>query len=298
MAADDADRSAGLRRSSAPSSGCAIVVVIALGAAGHRDRAWTTPGTPHATELTAAGDAGSTRARRRAGRPRPPWPTRSSARQPGPRRARRPQRADPTAGETAIADGRPLVVADRRPDRGLCATTWRRCPYVGTPTAGLIVSDAVVARHAALVAALDADRRPRRRLGAADDRRRRGDPAEQPSSPTTTLVGGGRRRPASAKYAEAIKLLDQADALIAAARDDARQPGQHRRRLDPRRVARRATRLRRRAAQPVHGDSKVGTKVTDGDAARRSKAEPRPAPSCRRTPAAWSSSWPRSAGAG
>ena len=29
-------------------------------------------------------------------------------------------------------------------------------PYVGTPEAGLTVSDAVVARHAALVAALDA----------------------------------------------------------------------------------------------------------------------------------------------
>ena len=55
------------------------------------------------------------------------------------------------------------------------------------------------------------------------------------------LVVAAAERGRDAKYAEAIKVLDEAEAQIADGPGAARQAGQHGRRLGPRRVARRAT---------------------------------------------------------
>ena len=77
--------------------------------------------------------------------------------------------ADPAAGEAAIEQGDLLV-------SGIVTRTQalRRAladvPYVGTPEAGLTVSDAVVARHATLVAALDATDGLDTRLDPAEHR--------------------------------------------------------------------------------------------------------------------------------
>ena len=91
-------------------------------------------------------------------------------------------------------------------------------PYVGTPAAGLTVSDAVVARHAALVAALDATDG----LDAAWTRLTIGSVAASTMSRLLAehdrLVVAAADRGVSAKYADAIKVLDRAKAQIAAAR--------------------------------------------------------------------------------
>ena len=63
--------------------------------------------------------------------------------------------ADPTTGEAAIQDGDGLM-ADVTARTAALRRELTTVPYVGTAAAGLSVSDAVVARHDRLVAALDA----------------------------------------------------------------------------------------------------------------------------------------------
>jgi hypothetical protein len=91
-------------------------------------------------------------------------------------------------------------------------------PYVGTPAAGLSVSDAVVARHAALVAALDATDG----LDADWNRLTIGAVAASNMSRILAehdrLVVAAADRGIRAKYADAIKVLDRAKAQITAAR--------------------------------------------------------------------------------
>ena len=91
-------------------------------------------------------------------------------------------------------------------------------PYVGTPAAGLSVSDAVVARHAALVAALDATDG----LDADWNRLTVGAVAASNMSRILAehdrLVVAAADRGIRAKYADAIKVLDRAKAQITAAR--------------------------------------------------------------------------------
>jgi hypothetical protein len=125
--------------------------------------------------------------------------------------------ADPTVGETAITQGdalvRDVVARTAALRRELAAV-----PYVGTPAAGLTVSAAVVARHAALVAALDATDG----LDAAWTRLTVGSVSATRMSALLAehdrLVGLAADRGVHAKYADAIKLIDQAETQITAAR--------------------------------------------------------------------------------
>jgi hypothetical protein len=91
-------------------------------------------------------------------------------------------------------------------------------PYVGTAVAGLTVSEAVIARHAALVAALDATDGldtswARLSVGAVAATKMSVALAEH-----DRLVGLAAERGRQARYAEAMKLIDEAEAQLAAAR--------------------------------------------------------------------------------
>jgi hypothetical protein len=124
---------------------------------------------------------------------------------------------DPTAGAADIEHGDVLV-------SGIVARTaaLRRAladvPYVGTQEAGLTVSNDVVARHATLVAALDATDG----LDLAWNRLTIGAVAATNMSRMLAehdrLVVSAADRGRRAKYAAAIKDLDNAKAQIAAAR--------------------------------------------------------------------------------
>ena len=93
-----------------------------------------------------------------------------------------------------------------------------RVPYVGTPRAGLMLSDVVIARHAALVEAtsttdgLDADWRMLT-VGSITAAQMSALLAEH-----DRLVGEAAADGRKAKYREALKVLDQADERLAAAR--------------------------------------------------------------------------------
>ncbi|HEY8819664.1 MAG TPA: hypothetical protein VIM25_12700 [Candidatus Limnocylindrales bacterium] len=124
--------------------------------------------------------------------------------------------ADPAISDAAIARGDTLVA-----DVAARTTALRRelaaVPYVGTPSAGLIISDAVVARHAALVAALDATDGldfswARLSIGAVAATRMSVALAEH-----DRLVAQAADRGVHAKYAAALKLLDQASTQLALA---------------------------------------------------------------------------------
>ncbi len=124
---------------------------------------------------------------------------------------------DPAGAEAAVAAGDGLVaeIAAR-------TATIRRdldaVPYVATPTAGLSVSDAVIARHAALVKALDATDG----LDRAWSRLTIGSVAASRMSALLAdhdrLVHLAVERGRLAKYGEAIKLIDEASAQLDAAR--------------------------------------------------------------------------------
>jgi hypothetical protein len=125
--------------------------------------------------------------------------------------------ADPTAGEADIKHGDELVAAIVSRTR-LLRAALADVPYVGTPAAGLNVSDAVVARHAALVAALDATD------GLDADWKRLTVGAVAASTMSRILAEHDRLvvaaadRGVKARYADAIKVLDRAKAQIADAR--------------------------------------------------------------------------------
>ena len=171
--------------------------------------------------------------------------------------------ADPAAGRSRHRRGRPARVRDRRADRS-CASDLAAVPYVGTPAAGLRVSDAVVARHAALVAALDATDGLDAAWDAPDDRR--GRRHEMSQSWPSTIAGRRRGRPRRrAKYADAMKVIDQAEGAARRGADAARPAERHRGRHGPRRVAQAQRDLRRRPAEAVQGDLQ-GRARSPGDA--------------------------------
>lgn len=124
--------------------------------------------------------------------------------------------ADPAISDAAIARGDTLVA-----DVAARTTALRRelaaVPYVGTPSAGLIISDSVVTRHAALVAALDATDGldfswARLSIGAVAATKMSVALAEH-----DRLVAQAADRGVHAKYAAALKLLDQASTQLALA---------------------------------------------------------------------------------
>jgi len=124
---------------------------------------------------------------------------------------------DPAVSDAAIAEGDKLVrdvVARTAAIRNALA----RVPYIGTPEAGLYVSDAVVRRHDALVAALDATDGLdlswlRLSVGSVAASRMSTALAEH-----DRLVGLATESGRLAKYVDAIKLIDQAEAQLTTAR--------------------------------------------------------------------------------
>jgi len=125
--------------------------------------------------------------------------------------------ADPAAGEAAIEHGDHLVSGIITRTR-LLRSELAAVPYVGTPAAGLNISDAVVARHAALVAALDATDGldvdwNRLTIGAVAASNMSRILAEH-----DRLVVAAADRGVRARYTDAVKVLDRAKAQIAAAR--------------------------------------------------------------------------------
>jgi hypothetical protein len=126
--------------------------------------------------------------------------------------------SDAAASEQAIAAGDRLVT-----DVIVRTATIRReladIPYIGSPTAGLIVSDAVVARHAALVAALDATDG----LDADWSRVTAGSVAAAKMSAYLAehdrLIGEAAKKGRLAKYDAAIEFIDQAALQLAGAHD-------------------------------------------------------------------------------
>jgi hypothetical protein len=114
------------------------------------------------------------------------------------------------AGNDLVADLRLRTVALRRE----LATV----PYVGTPVVSIELSSAVAARHAALLAAIDAtdgldDAWERLTLGSVSATRMSDLLARHDD-----LVVRAAQRGRAARYDEALTLLDQADAAIAQAR--------------------------------------------------------------------------------
>jgi len=125
--------------------------------------------------------------------------------------------ADSATGEAAIAEGDRLVADVTRRTTALRAEL-AAVPYVGTPQASLTVSEAIVSRHAALVAALDATDGleaswARLSIGSAAATRMSALLAEH-----DRLIGQAVERGRQAKYPQALKLIDQAEQQLAAAR--------------------------------------------------------------------------------
>ena len=196
----------------------AIIVVIGLGAAGIVTGMDHPPGSAARSDLTAAGDAEVTPLLDAAEADLSGLADQVEALGTQARGALAALNgSDPTTGQAAIADGDRLVagvISGTAALRRSLATV----PYVGTPEAGLTLSDAVVARHAALVAALDATDGldvawSRLTIGSVAATKMSGLLAEH-----DRLVGLAAERGRLAKYADGIKLVDQAELQIAAAR--------------------------------------------------------------------------------
>ena len=196
----------------------AILVAIALGAAGIVTGMDHSPGTPARADVTAAGDAAVAPLLDAARADLGGLAAEVDALGTQARGALASLNgADPTTGQAAIAAGDRLVA-------GVIARTisLRRelaaVPYVGTPEAGLTVSDPIVARHAALVTALDATDG----LDVAWARLTTGSVAATKMSRLLAehdrLVGLAAERGRLAKYVDAVKLLDDAALQIDAAR--------------------------------------------------------------------------------
>ena len=197
----------------------AIIVVIALGAAGLVAGMDHPPGSAGRPELTASGDAEVTPLLDAAEGDLSALSDRVEALGTQARAALGALNgADVTAVETAIAEGDTLVV-DVTSRTAALRRTLGSVPYVGTSEAALTVSGPTIARHIALVAALDATDGldvawARLTIGAVAATRMSGLLAKHDD-----LVVQAAERGRLAKYAEAMKLLDEASAQIKAASD-------------------------------------------------------------------------------
>ena len=173
--------------------------------------------------------------------------------------------ADAAAGEADIEQGDQLVsgiVARTR----LLREALAEVPYVGTPAAGLSVSDAVVARHAALVAALDATDGldadwNRLTIGAVAASNMSRHPGRARSA--GRCRGGPRRSGEVRRRDQGPRPGEGADHRGPGA---PRQPERHGRRHGPRRVADPQRELRRRPREPLQGDLEGRFEGHQGDA--------------------------------
>ena len=202
----------------AASTRLAVVVVIALGGAGIVTALDHPPGTVARKDLTAAGDAEVGRQLDAAKGDLQALADQVEALGIQARGALAAMNGtDTTTGEAAIAEGDALVTDVIRRTRAL-RTRLASVPYVGLPDAALHVSAPIVARHAALVAALDATDGldaswNRLSVGALSAAKMSFLLAEH-----DRLDGQAVDRGRNAKYADAIKLIDQASAQLGEAR--------------------------------------------------------------------------------
>ena len=125
--------------------------------------------------------------------------------------------SDISTVDVAIGEGNGLV-KDLRARTSALRRELVAIPYVGTPIAPLRISNAVAVRHAALVAALDAtegldDAWERLTLGSISAARMSGLLATH-----DRLVVQAAERGRAARYGDGLALLDQADTTIAEAR--------------------------------------------------------------------------------
>lgn len=125
--------------------------------------------------------------------------------------------SDPSAVDAAMAEGDRLV-ADLARRTAALRQELAVMPYVGTAGSALVVSDAIEARHAALTHALDATEGldfewARLSIGSVSASRMSALLAEH-----DRLVGLAIERGRQAHYADAAPFLDQADGQILAAR--------------------------------------------------------------------------------
>jgi hypothetical protein len=196
----------------------AIVVVIAFGAAGIVAGMDHPPGSEGRPDVTAAGDAKVTPMLDAADADLSTLADQVEALGTQARGALASlNSADPTTADAAIATGDGLV-ADVTARTAALRQELAAVPYVGTPTAGLSVSDGVVARHDRLVTALDATQGldfawARLTIGAVAATRMSGLLGTHDS-----LVGQAADKGVHAKYADALKLLDKATAQLDGAR--------------------------------------------------------------------------------
>ncbi len=196
----------------------AVIVVIAFGAAGIVAGTDHPPGSDGRPDATAAGDAEVTPMLDAANADLSALAGQVEALSTQARGALAAlNSADPTTGEAAIAEGDKLV-ADVTARTAALRRELSAVPYVGTPVAGLHVSDTVVQRHDRLVAALDATQGldfawARLTIGAVAATKMSALLAQHDS-----LVGQAADSGVHAKYAAALKLLGQATAQLDAAR--------------------------------------------------------------------------------
>jgi hypothetical protein len=201
----------------------AVVVVIALGAAGIATGLDQAPGTDGRPELTMTGDATVTPQLDAIDADLSDLADQVGALGTQARGALASLNgADPDTAQTAIAAG-DLLVADIVQRVGAIRTKLAAAPYVGTPTAGLNVSQPVVDRYSALVDALNTTDG----LDAAWARLSISAIAASKMSQLLAehdrLMGEAAAQGRLAKYAAAQKLIDQAAAQLTTAksvRDD------------------------------------------------------------------------------
>jgi hypothetical protein len=196
----------------------AIIVVIALGAAGLVTGMDHPPGTAARAELTAAGDAQVTSLLDMADAHLAALADQVGALGTQARGALAALNgANPEAGEAAVKRG-DEIVGDVVARTAALRRELADVPFVGTRDAGLHLSSTLMARHAALVAALDATDG----LDTAWARLTIGSVAATRMSALLAdhdrLVAQAADRGVHARYADALTVLDQADAKIAAAK--------------------------------------------------------------------------------
>jgi hypothetical protein len=207
-----------IRRLFAAVAWLALMVLIALGAAGIVNAMDHQPGTPARAELTSAGDRELDPMLDAVTGDLVELADQVAALGVQARGALAALNgSDTSTVDTAIAEGNRLVT-DLRARTSALRRDLAAVPYVGTPSAPLLLSNDIASRHAALVAALDATEGldnawERLTLGSISASRMSGLLARHDE-----LVAQAAERGRAAKYGDAMALLDQADTTIAEAR--------------------------------------------------------------------------------
>jgi hypothetical protein len=208
----------GVRRLLAAVAWLALMVGIALGAAGIVNAMDHQPGTPARPELTSTGDRELDPILAAATRDLVALADQVAVLGVQARTALAALNGSGTAtADSAIAAGN-RIVTDLRARTLVLRGELAAVPYVGTPSAPLRLSSRVASRHASLIAALDAtegldDAWQRLTLSSLSASRMSGLLARHDE-----LVVQAAERGRAARYADAMALLDQADTTITQAR--------------------------------------------------------------------------------